>query len=524
MTSGVRRGTSCLGRLSMLTLLLLFCFTLAAQQALEDPLAVQIACESLGVALPCLDGEQLQLLEMALDKTYMRDPHKFIAKSQARTEPPPPKHVSKKDGFSIHVHPAFPNYELRVKSPQLDLDSVTQHSGYIDILDEDKHFFFWLWESRSDPKNDPVILWTNGGPGCSSVLGEFFELGPAFVDMNLSTHYNPYAWNSQATIIFLDQPVNVGYSYSSERVSESQMAGEDVYAFLEVLFDAMPQYAGLPFHISGESYGGKYLPAIGKAILNHPERTFNLQSALIGNPITDPAIQAFSEVAMACGDGGYPSVLDEETCEELWDEVPYCEALLNMCYDTENNELVCAVARNYCAQLSEPYLKTGRNRLDISDLCYDNCYPEFGAIEKFMRLPEVIDAVGSDVDNFESCSSGVMDDFTWAQDQTRNEGPDVLDLLEAGVDVLFYEGDLDWVCSWPGVYRLVERLRYAEHAEFTHKPVRTWYVDGEAAGETKSAGHLSWMKIYDAGHMVPHDKGKQGLGMLLQWIQQRKFH
>ena len=519
---------------SILSLLLFGSASRAAgldQESIQFPssLGAQLAFKSLGGGdLTHISRDELKLLEEALDSTYAHNPSKFIAQFQpedsASKSRPPPLKISKKDGFTVHKHPDFPNYELRIKSPDLNLDSVTQYSGYIDIIDEDKHFFFWLWESRSKPEKDPVVLWINGGPGCSSATGEFFELGPAMVHSNLSTSHNPYAWNEQATMIFLDQPVNVGYSYSSERVGLSTMAGEDVYSFLEVLFDALPQYANLPFHISGESYAGKYLPAIGKAILNHPERSFDLKSALIGNPITDPAVQAFSSVAMACGDGGYPSVLDEDTCADLWDKVPRCETLLNMCYASNQNPLVCGGAALYCNQLEEPYLSTGRNPYDISDVCYDKCYPEVDAIQDFMRSPEVIEAVGSDVDDFVGCSNEVGADFVLAQDFTQNEAPDVLAMLDAGIDVLFYDGALDWICSWPGVYRLVERLRYEKHAEFTSKPLSVWYVDGKPAGETKAAGHLTWMKVYDAGHMVPHDKGKQSLVMVKQWLSKQKFH
>lgn len=476
-----------------------------------------------------LAKSDVELLKETYDLAWAQNPQKMLEKLQPKfgsaNSRPPPLKLSRKDGFTVHKHKSFPNYELRVKDPgrELNIDSVQQYSGYIDILDEDKHFFFWLWESRSKPDSDPVVLWLNGGPGCSSATGEFFELGPAFVTQNLTTEYNPHAWNNEATVIFLDQPVNVGYSYSSHRVGESTVAGEDVYAFLEVLFDALPQYSGHEFHISGESYGGKYLPAIGKAILDHPERSFNLSSALIGNPITDPAIQAFSSVAMTCGDGGYPSIFDDETCEKLYAKVPQCENLLNKCYESKYNRLVCSGAAIYCSQLEEPYSKTGRNPYDISDKCGDKCYPEINSIEEFMRLPEVIKAVGSDVDDFVGCSNDVGLDFIVAQDGLRNEGSDVLAMLDAGIDILFYDGAYDWICSWPGVYRLVERLRYARHAEFNAKPVTIWYVDGEAAGETKAVGHLAWMKIYEAGHMVPHDKGKQAFAMFNQWIKHRKF-
>jgi cathepsin A (carboxypeptidase C) len=82
------------------------------------------------------------------------------------------------------------------------------------------------------------------------------ELGPASVNAKIHTVENPYSWNANASIIFLDQPVNVGYSYSGGSVSNTHAAGKDVYAFLTLFFDKFPEYAKQDFHIAGESYAG----------------------------------------------------------------------------------------------------------------------------------------------------------------------------------------------------------------------------------------------------------------------------
>ena len=93
----------------------------------------------------------------------------------------------------------------------------------VDLIDG-KSLFFYFFESRRDPSKDPVLLWLTGGPGCSSALGLFMELGPCLVPERNGTRaegppinatvWNPYSWNSVASTIFLDQPVDVGYSYS----------------------------------------------------------------------------------------------------------------------------------------------------------------------------------------------------------------------------------------------------------------------------------------------------------------------
>ena len=106
------------------------------------------------------------------------------------------------------------------------------YTGYIDI--EARHLFFYFFESRRDPDKDDVVFWTNGGPGGSSALGLFMELGlcsgggpvrlykeadqfmtgPCRITGPNSTKRFEYAWNSHANVFFIDQPVSVGFSYA----------------------------------------------------------------------------------------------------------------------------------------------------------------------------------------------------------------------------------------------------------------------------------------------------------------------
>lgn len=88
------------------------------------------------------------------------------------------------------------------------------------------------------------------------MTGLFMELGPASINEEIKIVHNPSSWNSNASVIFLDQPVNVGYSYSDSQVSSTAAAGKDVYAFLTMFFDTFPEYGKQDFHISGESYAG----------------------------------------------------------------------------------------------------------------------------------------------------------------------------------------------------------------------------------------------------------------------------
>lgn len=69
------------------------------------------------------------------------------------------------------------------------------YSGYLRAW-TDKYLHYWLTESSRAPTQDPLVLWLNGGPGCSSLDGLIEELGPFHVkDFGNSIYYNEYAWN-----------------------------------------------------------------------------------------------------------------------------------------------------------------------------------------------------------------------------------------------------------------------------------------------------------------------------------------
>ena len=88
------------------------------------------------------------------------------------------------------------------------------YSGYLDVDGKDKQIHYMFVTSQSNPTTDPVILWLNGGPGCSSLIGFFKEIGPVISeDKNASKlEVNPYNWNKRANIIFFESPAGVGFS------------------------------------------------------------------------------------------------------------------------------------------------------------------------------------------------------------------------------------------------------------------------------------------------------------------------
>lgn len=270
-----------------------------------------------------------------------------------------------------------------------------------------------FFESRNDPKNDPVVLWLSGGPGCSSLVGLFAELGPSSIGRSIKPVYNPYSWNSNASIIFLDQPVNAGFSYSSDPTSSTLAASKDVYALLTLFFKQFPKYSHQDFHIAGESYAGHYIPVFTSEILRHKKRNINIKSILIGNGLTDVLTQYEYYRPMACGDGGWPAVLDEGQCQSMDDALPRCQALVRGCYKYENL-WTCLPAAIYCNNaLIMPYYRTGQNPYDVRVPCgkHSLCYEELDLISGWLNKREVQDCLGAEVHSYDNCNQKVNIDF-----------------------------------------------------------------------------------------------------------------
>lgn len=270
------------------------------------------------------------------------------------------------------------------------------------------------------------------------------ELGPSSVTKDGKLKLNPASWNANASVIFLDQPVNVGYSYSGSSVSTTVAAGKDVYALLTLFFKQFPEYAEQDFHISGESYAGHYIPVFANEILAHKKRNINLKSVLIGNGLTDGLTQYEYYRPMACGEGGYKAILGEQDCQAMDNALPRCQSLIQGCYDSES-VWRCVPAAIYCNNaLIGPYQKTGQNVYDVRTKCGDNplCYDELGWIQEYLNRKDVMAALGAEVSSYESCNFDINRNFLFQGDWMMPFHRLVPGLLKE-IPVLIYAGDAD---------------------------------------------------------------------------------
>jgi len=163
------------------------------------------------------------------------------------------------------------------------------YSGYLDSGNGDQ-LFYWLneAESRSDER---LILWLNGGPGCSSLFGLMKENGPFDYDGEKKTlKRSNYSWNRLGATLYLDSPVGTGFSYTKGTTKADDLTDErtakSTLIALKHFFTLYPRFKDADLYLSGESYAGIYLPMLAAEILKHGETLAkNLKGVLLGNPL-----------------------------------------------------------------------------------------------------------------------------------------------------------------------------------------------------------------------------------------------
>ncbi|KAF8017746.1 hypothetical protein BT93_H2828 [Corymbia citriodora subsp. variegata] len=177
--------------------------------------------------------------------------------------------------------------------------SISQFSGYITVNEaHGRALFYWFFEAQTQPSQRPLVLWLNGGPGCSSIgYGAAVELGPLRVDTNgTDLLYNEFAWNQEANLLFVESPVGVGFSYTNTSSDLSMIddafVAEDAYSFVVNWLQKFPQFKTRDFFLAGESYAGHYVPQLAELIYDRNKDTakytpINLKGFIVGNPETN---------------------------------------------------------------------------------------------------------------------------------------------------------------------------------------------------------------------------------------------
>jgi cathepsin A (carboxypeptidase C) len=87
-------------------------------------------------------------------------------------------------------------------------------------------------------------------------------------------------------------------------------------------------------------------------------------------------------------------------------------------------------------------------------------------------------------------------------------------VIESGLNVLVYSGDKDWICNWRGGEAWTNAVQWSGQSEFNSASYKDWIVNGQPAGQLKKVKNFSFLRVYNAGHMVPMDQPVNALNML----------
>ncbi|ONK74222.1 uncharacterized protein A4U43_C03F4050 [Asparagus officinalis] len=335
--------------------------------------------------------------------------------------------------------------ELPGQPKGVDFD---QYAGYVTV--DPKHgraLFYYFAESPQNSSSKPLVLWLNGGPGCSSLgYGAMEEVGPFRVNSDGETlTRNYYAWNNVANILFLESPAGVGFSYSNTSSDISQNGDKrtaaDNYVFLINWLERFPQYKTRDFFIAGESYAGHYIPELASLILQNNKITnqtvINLRGVAIGNAYID---EMSNEIGLYAFYWSH-ALISDETYNNLNSSCNFTgqdySLICSEAMDRANGESGDIDSYNIYAPLCDGSNSSSGVAMADFDPCSDNY------VYAYLNNPEVQKALHANVTklphDWEGCS-----DIGWT-DWPDTVLPIIKELTTSGISFWLYSGDIDSV-------------------------------------------------------------------------------
>ena len=427
-------------------------------------------------------------------------------------------------------------------SGTIDLN-VRSFAGYasVNYKAKEAQLFYWFFESRKFHPNHaedetevgeaPLIIWLNGGPGAPSTLGLFLENGPYRMQDTPRGELieNTYSWNEDAHVMYWDQPIGTGYSYVKGESPQSTFAknedelSEMFYLALQDFLFKHPEYRSCPVYITGESYGGKYVPNIALKIHDKNSATtdgsskINLAGISVGDGWIDARLQmkVYIDYAYTLG------YLDINQREKMFADYEKFSTALDQerwkdAYNISNDmvENVSALGGNF-------------NVYDIrsfSDISMKNVqtYMEMPAVKRALHVPE--DQKWNCADNKGPVAENLIQDNM--QDSSRVYAEFIRH--EHVYKILMYTGTFDTACGSLSteviLYHLNKWDNPQDHENWKTLPRKIWaQPHNHVKGFIKQYKNLTQIVLPGSGHQVPYFKPEISREMIYKWINDEKF-
>jgi carboxypeptidase C (cathepsin A) len=473
--------------------------------------------------------------------------------------------------------------------PAYGLFPGDMYAGTLPMDNGDRYgsLMFWMFAPDAPSVNDAMVIWLNGGPGCTSInAGLLFENSPVTTPLRpagfcCSTKddplvYNKYSWTNASAIMYVEQPVSVGFSQGGPLPQNEEDFAGDFHVFYQNFLKVFPQYQSYRVFIVGESYAGMYAPAIARRMYwetknltannkinknnynDHNKHVFlpiNLAGVALGNGWMDARVQGPVVIDYAYWHG----LIDAYTKDALHQEFDRCMAA----YDKHKVEKEQTPFHRFtipdeCSVMSAVLEAAGKGLLPDNPggpLTYDvTTWDTYQSLQhgdnidqtngRFMNNPKVKKLLHAPKNvTWHGCLPGAgrrrrrrltasaSDDKSLlpgatllAHDQPESTVPYVAELLDAGIPVLVYNGDRDLSTCAQGSEMLLNSMSWSGAEGWRTTPRGLWVApNGQVAGYAKSHKGLGFVVVYNSGHMVPTNQPVAGLDLITRFMSNQSF-
>ncbi|KAK0652281.1 Alpha/Beta hydrolase protein [Cercophora newfieldiana] len=427
--------------------------------------------------------------------------------------------------------------------PEVDFDIGESYAGSLPIStnpDEQGNLFFWFFPSKNPAASKEIVIWLNGGPGCSSLAGLLQENGP--FTWQYGTYKpveNPWGWNTLTNMIWVEQPVGTGFSTGPITANNE----EDVAAQFNGFWRSFVDTFGLhdyKVYVTGESYAGRYCPYISSAMLDANDTTyFDLAGMMIYDPsINNMGVQSviplvqfvdywgglfpFNDTFRAnlhahdksCGFSAYVEeylVYPPKGPQPSEDNLP--GAFDADCYDIFTDVIEATISLNPCFSFYH-VATTCPLAWDVLGFPGSTLFTPEGA-EVYFDRTDVKNAIHAPKDiHWSQCAERyVFANMDSSEDSISAVLPHV---IEATQNVIISHGALDMILLANGTLLGIQNMTWGGKLGFRNRPTQPFYVPASniwtspmslaaegVFGTVISERGLTYVGVSLAGHMVP---------------------
>jgi len=375
-------------------------------------------------------------------------------------------------------------------------EDIESYSGFLTVdKPNNGNMFFWFFPAEEDPENAPVVIWLQGGPGGSSMFGLLKLHGPIITTVdeeNLLTGVarNPYSWGRKHNMIYIDNPVGAGFSFSDQLPTTQDMVSDNLYEFLQQWYTLFPAYQTNPFYAFGESYAGKFVPSITKRIHDENESgkdviKINIAGMGIGDGWMSPYHNAqygnfLYQVGLVDEKQRDQCLSMEAQTQNLINEGQFYEAWQswNIEFDFFLTNMDCGYYYNIALCDFDPA---------------ENNY------EDFLNMDSSRQALH--VGNLDFPNSGNV--YYSMIDVFMDDGREDLEFCLENYPTLIYDGNFDIICNHSGVLDMINDLSWSGSDAYSKAMREVYYYNREVVGYLTKADNLNLLLVRNAGHMVP---------------------